>query len=140
MIAVVVLTACALHVVAAEPGFKVVVNDANPVSSVDKARVSRLFLKKQTAWDNGLPVVPVDHDAGSSVRVGFSQAVHGRGVDAIKSYWQRMIFTGRAVPPPERASDEEILVFIRANPGAIGYVAAGTDLEEGVKVLEIRDL
>ena len=81
--------------------------------------------------------MPVDLSANSPVREAFSLAIHERDVNAVKSYWQRQIFSGRGVPPPEKASDSEVLAFVRANPGAVGYVSSGTAVGSGVKVLEV---
>ena len=36
-----------------------------------------------------------------------------------------------------RASDDEVLAFVRATPGAIGYVSAGASTS-GVKVITVR--
>ena len=41
------------------------------------------------------------------------------------------IFSGRANPPPARASDADVLTYVRSNPGAIGYVAGGVELGSG---------
>ncbi len=118
--------------------FRVVVNAANPVSSMTVTQVSRMLLKQDTQWSSGQPAMPVDQLDRSPVRAAFSKAVHGREVAAVKSYWQRMIFSGTAVPPPEKASDEDVLSYVRANPGAIGYVSAATALGSGVKVVALQ--
>lgn len=118
-------------------GFKVVVNEANGSETVSKRQLEDIFMKKTATWSNGRPVIPVDQTASSSTREGFSKVVFGRDTNAIQSYWQRQIFSGRGVPPPEKASDEEVLAFVRVNPGAIGYVSAKADVGAGVKVLEI---
>jgi ABC-type phosphate transport system substrate-binding protein len=119
--------------------FKVVVNGAQQVSSISKAQVSRFFLKKETTWAGGQAVMPVDQVDRAPVRASFSQSVHGRDVSAIKSYWQRMIFSGTAVPPPEKASDDEVLAYVKANPGAVGYVHADASLPAGVKAVALSE-
>ena len=119
------------------PGYKLVVNAGNPISSLPVREVSRLFQKKVTRWNNGGAVVPVDLPANSPVRVGFTRAVHGKSVSAIQAYWQRMIFSGRAIPPVEKASDGDVLAYVGANVNAIGYVSAGAPLGSNVKVLNI---
>ena len=96
-----------------------------------------IFMKKTSTWSDGHQALPVDQAASSSTRYGFSKVIFGRDVNAIKSYWQRQIFSGRGVPPPEKASDEEVLTFVRENSGAIGYVSSDADVGAGVKVLEI---
>ena len=119
--------------------FKVVVNAARGATTLTRERVSRLFLKQDVAWGDGSLVLPVDQTDRVPVRAAFSKAIHGRDVSAIKSYWQRQIFSGTAVPPPEKASDREVLDFVRANPGAIGYVAADTPPGSGVVALSVSD-
>ena len=117
--------------------FKVVVNDSNPATAMSKTEISRLLLKKTTRWERGNKVEPVDQLPKSSVRVAFSQAVLGKDVDKIKSYWQAQLFSGKASAPPELASDADILDYVRRNAGAIGYVSKSASLGDGVKVLEV---
>ena len=131
------LPSTALAAAVAGQGFKIVVNSANTTESVSIRQLSRIFMKETTTWDSGQPVMPVDQAANSNVRQGFSMVILGRDASAVKSYWQRLIFSGRGVPPPEKASDEEVLDFVREHPGAVGYVSSGTDVGSGVKVLEI---
>lgn len=117
--------------------FKVVVNSSSSVSSLTKARASQLFLKKVTRWDNGGKILPVDQLKSSPARQAFSQEIHDKDVRAIESYWQTQIFAGRATPPPELASDAEILDYVKSRAGAIGYVSQGATLGDGVKVVNI---
>ena len=126
--------------IAAGQGFKIVINESNRTSSISTRDVSRCFMKQTNTWISGRPVVPVDQAASSDTRQAFSEVIHGRDVSAVKSYWQREIFSGRGVPPAEKASDQEVLAFVRANPGAVGYVSADADVGVGVRVLAISDL
>ena len=127
----------AVPAVATAQGFKVVVNEANPSDTISMQQLENIFMKKTGTWRNGQPVIPVDQPASSSTRHGFSNVIFGRDTNAIKSHWQRQIFSGRGVPPPEKASDNEVLAFVRVNSGAIGYVSSDADVGSGVKVLEI---
>jgi ABC-type phosphate transport system substrate-binding protein len=136
-IAIVALTTTALPAAAADPGFKVVVNASNTTTSISKEQLSRCFMKQTNTWISGEPVVPVDQSPDSPVRIAFTTTIHERDVSAVKSYWQRQIFSGSGVPPQEKASNEEVLAFVRANPGAIGYVSSDTPVGAGVKVLEV---
>jgi len=123
---------------AAAQGFVVVVNEANPTASLPKAKVAQLFLKQDTKWDSGKTVAPVDLAKGAAAREAFSKAVLGRPLAAVESFWQQQIFAGNDVPPPTRPSDAEVLAFVKGNPNAIGYVAAGTALGAGVKAVAIQ--
>ncbi len=116
--------------------FKVIVNTANPVSSLTKADASKLFLKKSSKWDHGAEVQPVELPGSSSIRGSFTQEIHNKKPAAISAYWQKLIFAGRATPPPEKGSDAEVVAYVQANPGAIGYVSSGASVS-GVKVVEI---
>jgi ABC-type phosphate transport system substrate-binding protein len=123
---------------AATASYKVVVNSANPASSMVRDDLAKLFLKKVTTWPSGQPVQPVDQSKDSAVRKAFSQAVLGKDVSAVESFWQQAIFSGRGVPPPEKSSDADVLAFVRANPNAVGYVTGGADLGASVKELPVN--
>ena len=124
---------------AAAQDFQVVVNATNDIQSVNKQQLSRCFMKQTTTWINGQTIAPVDQAASSTVRQKFSKDVLGKDVSAVKSFWQRQIFSGRSVPPPEKASDAEVLAFVRANAGGVGYVSTGASLGSGVKVLSVTE-
>ncbi|HEX7153984.1 MAG TPA: hypothetical protein VF618_21020 [Thermoanaerobaculia bacterium] len=118
-------------------GFKVVVHRTNPITSISKAELSDYLLKKKTAWPDKRPVVAVDQTDKSAARGKLSQEVLGRSPAAIKSYWQQQIFSGRDVPPVEKASDREVIAFVQATPGAIGYVSEEADTAD-LKVVVLR--
>lgn len=120
---------------AQEAGYKVIVNTQNKVTSLSKAQVSDLLLKKKSQFPSSdLAAKPIDLDGASPVREAFSKDVHGRSVSNIKNFWQRQIFSGKDLPPPEAKDDAEVLRWVRDNPGGIGYVSASAS-ETGVKVL-----
>jgi ABC-type phosphate transport system substrate-binding protein len=121
----------------ADDSYKVVVNATNPVSTLSRNELSRIFLKKVTSWRDSKPVALVDQRASSSVRESFTKDVHGRQVASVTSYWQQMIFAGRAIPPVEKASDLDVAAFVAANPAAIGYVSASAELPPGVKAIAV---
>jgi ABC-type phosphate transport system substrate-binding protein len=122
---------------AAAQEYQVVVNAANGVSSISKDELSKIFLKKSSKWSGGESAVAVDLKAGDATREAFSQAVHGRGADAVSSYWQQQIFAGKDVPPEEKGSAADVVAFVASNPGAVGYVPAGTDLGGSVKAISV---
>ena len=122
---------------AAAQDFQVVVNAANGASSISKDELSKIFLKKSTQWPGGAAAVAVDLKAADATREAFSQAVHGRGTSAIASYWQQQIFAGKDVPPEEKGSPADVIAFVAANPGAVGYVPVGTSLGSGVKAISV---
>lgn len=122
---------------AAAQDVKIIVNSANSTAELPGDVVTKLFLKQTTKFPNGTAAQPVDQAKGSSVRAAFSKSVLGRGVSAVESYWQQQIFSGKDVPPPTKASDDEVVAYVKANAGAIGYVSAGASTA-GVKVVDVK--
>ncbi len=136
------LLALGALVLAAAPDatFVVVVNAANPVESLSAAELSQIFLQKTPQWPSGAKVMAVDLTEDAPAREAFSKAIHDRSTAAVKAYWQKMIFSGRDVPPPEKATANDVLAFVRGNPGGIGYVPAGTALPSGVRAVRVAGL
>ena len=125
--------------IGAEDGaYKVIVNPANPTTQMSRLKLGEVFLKKAPRWADGIPIAPMEPSGKSAVRQRFTLETYGKPVIAISAYWQQMIFGGKAVPPPEKSSDAEIVAFVRDTPGAVGYVWAGSDAT-GVKVVAITD-
>ena len=120
-----------------ESAYRIVVHASNPVAQLSRADAGKLFLKKTRVWPGGQSVEPVDLAEGSGVRKAFSSEVVGKDVAAVRSYWQQQLFTGRGVPPVVKATDAEVLAFVAAHPGAIGYVSAAADLTDGVKAVRV---
>jgi ABC-type phosphate transport system substrate-binding protein len=125
--------------VAETADFKVVVNTSNPISSITTKELSGLFLKKDLTWPDGQTVSAVDLRPDSPVRIEFTTAIHGKKISAIKSYWQRQIFQGKAVPPMERSSEADVLAYVAAKPGGVGYVSSATALSANVKELVVEN-
>lgn len=118
-------------------GFKVIAHNGIRIESMPKKAVSDLFMKRTVKWDNGTSAVPVDLAEAAGTRDEFSRAVHGKPTAAVKSYWNQQIFSGRDVPPVEKRNDAEVVAFVRATPGAVGYVSEGSPTD-GVRVISVE--
>jgi ABC-type phosphate transport system substrate-binding protein len=132
---IMILLACSLGY---SQDYKVIVNDANSITEINKDELSDIFLKKTSKWSDNKKIEPVNLDADSDIRQSFAKSIHKKSVNAINAYWQKKIFTGKGIPPIEKHSDSEVIEFIRENPGAIGYISANTNTQ-GVKVVKVRD-
>jgi ABC-type phosphate transport system substrate-binding protein len=108
--------------------FRLAAHPSVPVTSLSRAAVSSLFLKKTEKWPNGIPAVPVDQAHDSPLRESFSRDIHERTVAMIDAFWQKQVFSGRATPPTTKGNDAGVLAFVRSVPGAVGYVSAGADI------------
>ena len=79
--------------------------------------------------------------SGSPAREAFSQSVLGRSEAALREYWLEQALTGGVLPPGEFASPAAMMQYVRAHPGAIGYVPHGALGDpaalEGLRVLGV---
>jgi len=116
--------------------YQVVANINDTEVNLSKKEISQIFLKNIIKWDDGTKIVPVDLSIRSEIRAEFSEEIHGRAVNAIRSFWQQAAFSGAGTAPIEKSTDEEVIAFIKKNPGAIGYVSANTEVE-GLVVLNV---
>lgn len=113
---------------------RVIVNKANPVSSLTRSELSAIFMRRVRSWPDGTEIRPVDH---AHVRERFSRTVHRKNVAYVTRYWQRLIFAGRGIPPPVVPSSTAVMAVVSANRGAIGYIDAATPIAGDLKVIEV---
>jgi ABC-type phosphate transport system substrate-binding protein len=120
----------------AQPDFRVICAPSRPETSVPRQFLADAFLKNVTRWPDDETIRPVDQKADSVARRRFSDSVLHRSVAAMKTYWQQRIFSGRGVPPPELDSDDAVVRYVEAHPGAVGYIAGSISTGK-TKVLAI---
>ena len=111
----------------------VIVNPAND-SSITSDDISKLYLGKTKKFPNGKNAVALDRKEGSSERVQFLEATVGKDESQMKSYWSRLIFTGKGVPPQVVETDAEVKELVSRNPDIIGYIDAAA-VDDSVKVI-----
>jgi len=135
--AVIFLSLASVSVGGQEKSYKLIVNPSNPMVSITRENVSRIFLKKTTKFPNGLSASPIDLPANSAIRDSFSKDVLGKTASAVEAYWQQLIFSGRDVPPPQK-KESGALDLVRSNDNGIAYVSAGADTT-GTKVVTVTE-
>jgi len=99
-------------VVTASPGLA--------LDTPDRRTLSRIFLKKLTLDNNGLPLIPVNLPPTHPVRTAFSTIVLRESAKVSARYWNKQYFLGVS-PPFVLDSQEAVLRFIDDTPGGIGY-------------------
>jgi ABC-type phosphate transport system substrate-binding protein len=112
--------------------------------SVEGSRIRRsvlvsIYRKDVVRWGNELRITPVDQSGQTAVREAFSREVLGLSLGEVQRFWEQRLAVDRQLPPITRASDEAVLAFVASNRGAIGYVRAGIELPQGVKVVTLVD-
>ena len=111
----------------------VIVHPSNG-SALASKDIAKIFLGKKKSFPSGGKVAPLNLKEGNSVREQFNKTVLGKSDNQIKSYWSKLIFTGKGAPPQEADSDAEIVGLVKANPNMIGYIDSSS-VTPDVKVI-----
>jgi ABC-type phosphate transport system substrate-binding protein len=125
---------------AARPdGFQVVVHPTVEGTEISRSVLADIYKKDIIRWGDQVRIQPVDQSSETSVRQAFLRDVLGQSFGEVQGFWRQRMATDRQVPPPTRASDEEVLAFVASKKGAIGYVSAAVEVLDDVKVLILVD-
>jgi ABC-type phosphate transport system substrate-binding protein len=111
-----------------------VVSAKSPIRALSKSELENIFLGKASRFPDGTTAAPIDQAEGSSARSQFYDKIVGKSEAQMKSYWSKIIFTGRGQPPPTVSNDSEVKKRIAGNPAAIGYIDRSA-VDGTVKVL-----
>lgn len=131
------LLALCLSCATAQGEIVVVVTANSPVDSLSNNEVRNIFLGKSNRFPDGSKAIPLNRTENSPERDAFYQLIVGRSPAEIKSYWSKMIFTGRGQPPQEADSSKSLKKLLAANASYISYMDS-TAVDDTVKVLTIR--
>jgi hypothetical protein len=102
---------------------------ANANVNLSAAEVRDVFIgEKQLAA--GVKLTPVDNAAAQA---DFVSKVLQMEAPKYNSLWTRKAFREGLTAPAVKGSDAEVISFVKATPGAVGYVAGPSS---GVKVLQ----
>ena len=111
----------------------VVVGKDSPISSLSESQLRQLYLQG-FGRVAGFSVKVLDLPEDSHVRKDFYQEAVGKTPAQMKSYWSRMIFTGRGAPPRRVSGIRAMQVMLENNPELMGYLP-GDQVSSGLKVL-----
>jgi ABC-type phosphate transport system substrate-binding protein len=106
----------------------VIVNKANPATRMFSEQASQFFLGKSAMF------TPVDQPESSPIRADFYHKVADKDPAQVKAIWSKLVFTGKATPPKEYASNAEVKKAVAADPKAIGYIDKSA-VDDSVKVI-----
>jgi len=118
---------------AAERSFAVIAAAGVAEQRLTRESISLIFKRKQTYWENGTRIQPVNLPPAHPLRRAFSQSILGQLPEAMGDYWREMYFHG-VLPPHVLASEEAVILFVSSTPGALGYVSTCIP-EHGVNVV-----
>jgi ABC-type phosphate transport system substrate-binding protein len=136
-VACAVLLAGALQA-AAFDGVVVIVNKSVMVNSISGVALKNIYTGRIMYWEDGQsigPAVLADNLDGKTDAA--LEEVSGMDASQFKTFWQRMLFSGRGQQPEKMDDVAALVAFVASNKGAIALVPADADLK-GVKKLEIK--
>jgi len=108
---------------ASDPGIAVIVAaQGGPDIQFDRVTLRDIFLKRIVIDRSGRLLVPANLAPSDPLRRAFSQSLLARAPQALQEYWNNRYFQG-VTPPYVLGSQEAVVRFVSATPGAVGYVA-----------------
>jgi ABC-type phosphate transport system substrate-binding protein len=117
-------------------GFKVIIHAAQEGQAIRRALLADVFFGRVSHWVDGTPIRPADQ-ATRRVRSSFSRKVLALPERSVQSYWDLQVARTRQAAPLVFGSDEEVIAFVSATPGAIGYISSDTPVDGDVRVLSV---
>ena len=100
----------------------VIVHPSNN-ASLDTKSISKIFLGKSNSFPSGGEAVPINLKSGTPITDEFNKNVVGKNSSQLKSYWSKLVFTGKGTPPKEVATEADVINLVKDNPAIIGYVS-----------------
>lgn len=112
----------------------VVVSAQSDVNQLQRVNVENIFFGRNYSFPEGTDAVPLDLEEGALERDEFYIKLAGRNAAQIKSFWAKLIFTGRGRPPAVARDTEQLISRLVANPNAIGYVDR-SEVDERLRIV-----
>ncbi len=106
----------------------------NNTANINASEIAKIFLGKKTRFDNLSKAIPLLPPIGNQTRINFLKYALSKNETQYSSYWSRLIFTGKASPPLEAATEEGIINMVSKNEHLIGVVDTSY-INESVKVV-----
>ncbi|WP_286262644.1 phosphate ABC transporter substrate-binding protein [Thalassotalea atypica] len=111
----------------------VIVNDAN-TDNLDATTIKRIYLGKIKSFPSGgkVTVLTLNDDAKGTEE--FRKTALKKSNSQYKSYWSKLAFTGKGTPPKEFANANDVIMAVKADVNAIGFVDS-SEVTGDVKVV-----
>lgn len=123
-----------LSLPAASADLLLVTAAASPIAKLSRDEAEQLYLGRRTTLNNGTQVTLLDLPAGE-LRDRFYQYLTGKNPNQIRAHWSRQVFTGRALPPREIGSNNDLATMLDRGSETIGYLAEGSQDSSKLRVL-----
>ena len=117
----------------------VIVNPKNPVDSLTRTELMKIYRGERQYWRTNTPIVLLFRTPGTHEREVVLRAIFQMTEPEYKQYWLSKVMRAEATSPPtEVFSSGMTKEGVAQISGAIGVVSA-SDVRQGMKVLRIND-
>ncbi len=115
----------------------VIVHPSNALTEISVDDVKKIYLGKKKFFPGGAKVIPGDQPKGTQSRKFFYGGIIGKSEAKLKSYWSRLIFTGKGTPPKIIGFDRIVKEWVASQPQAMGYIMRSA-ADDTVKILDLK--
>ena len=124
---------------AALDGVVIIANKNVPVDGISVADLKDIYTGRTTYWPDGQSVklAVLDDQTTEKTDAALEEVSGMDSTSQFKTFWQRMVFSGRGQMPKEIGDTASLVAYVAATKGAIAIVLADADLK-GVKKLEVK--
>ncbi|MBU0679877.1 MAG: ABC transporter substrate-binding protein [Proteobacteria bacterium] len=119
----------------ADADFVLVVNVGNDVARLSPHEVELIFLSRKRIWPDGGNIAAVINE-NPKIYESFSYTLLKRSPRQYLIFRKKMLFRGQGMPPPTVQTDQEVIDFVAAHVGGLGYVSPEA-VTPAVKVVPI---
>lgn len=88
----------------------------------NKRDILLIFSMKKSHWSNGEPIRIVVLPSNNKLHQDFVKNYMGINYNILDNIWNMNVHSGNKQPPIVVNTKEEMIEFIKSNPGTIGYV------------------
>jgi ABC-type phosphate transport system substrate-binding protein len=111
---------------------QVIANGSVSVSELSAADLKEIFLGNKTSVGGG-DVEPVLAKGGPA-HDAFLKTYVGKSEQGLNNHFKSLVFTGKGSMPKAFATDAEIVKYVAATKGAIGYISGAADAGAAKKI------
>ncbi len=114
----------------------VVIGHPSNNNALTAKQLKKIFLGKVSSFPSGGSAVPFDQKPDTTAHQGFYKKVVKKNGRKLKSYWSKLMFSGKKQPPAVVDGDAQMIEKVAADPSAIGYIEeSALNGDTSVKVL-----
>ncbi len=115
----------------------IIANTSAPDDSLSRQELTNIFIGNQRNWSDRSRVVIATFKEGA-VHDAFTETYLGRTSRQYDNHWKKLVFTGKGKMPDSFDTEQNMIGFVAKTAGAIGYVSAGTEIDDSVKTITIK--